>query len=280
MSSTHGDDIWLQQYNAHRNLALNPQPVAIPEVILPPTTLDDYKTLSSLVVTAYEHANSIGAWCEDRENGRTVGKYAVECISLSLCGLRLLAGRIMKARLRGDFSLFDGVSPLPVSIHTEMIEAIWFRSLGLCGLYSRILHVDLVTLMNYSAEKVTRLFELSGVSLAPYDDHWETFNVAEAELSKVGVYLSLHKSADSSPKPSTNGKSGGTRSGTRTTSRRNEIWLRWREEDDMQAKDIASKWNRENPADLVKPDAVRQGIYRARSERLKKKSKDKSCDNL
>lgn len=193
------DDVMLEYYNSHRDLEWEPEEVVIPEVIAQPQTLEDYTALSALTVSAYEHAYCVGRWYEQRRANRPIESHDVSNMARHVYGLRLLSRRLNRANIRCDFGLFDGVSSLPVSIHSQMVEEIWKQSTSVSLLNYRIVLEDPEGFANLSPQRFTQLLEAQKAKYWYDQDRWDKYSLAKAEVSKLGVHFA--RTGSDTPKP-------------------------------------------------------------------------------
>ncbi|MDB5390751.1 MAG: hypothetical protein JWM11_6397 [Planctomycetaceae bacterium] len=128
-----------EQYNALRDKNPNCCDVYIPESLSAPRSIDDYKTLSELVKSAWEHARYIGIWLHNGDHQYRLNHSPKPWEDMPfiqhMIGLELILKVLAPAETRGDFDAFDAVATTIPSTHGELLLSARNQYEGICRIY-------------------------------------------------------------------------------------------------------------------------------------------------
>lgn len=246
--------------------------IRIPDSFEVPRTFNDFHRLSCLLRQGQWHGSKAIEWMKIYISSKDLRQESIRKMCLHMAGLKLLLKGLAYPVHTGILNLFDIVSTETPSIHVQLFERMTKQYRAILGAYIYFQEMGPLRMAELPpVEFIAKLqeFKLGDLTSAPEADFYHDESRVRAELARLEFHLRSRKP-----------RAGSKLSGNRPCGERDRLWLKWEEYDDLSSKEIAARWNAENPFDRVSDGAVRQALVRARRERQDKSGRDEKRDKL
>lgn len=110
-------------YNARMEAEHNPQN-CLPDLIQPPETFEDYKSLSLLLYRAWNHANQVGHWARFASPSIAPTYGELRAMAEQISGMHAIYGLIARRVMSDQGQLFEVVTTLTPSGHRQAARQI------------------------------------------------------------------------------------------------------------------------------------------------------------
>lgn len=270
----HTDDNLRDQYNAMSERRWRSQfTTKLPPRLSSPQSVDDFLQLSDLILCGYEHACAIGEWCHNSDRGSRPSRNVIKWIALDVFGLRLINILLNDADRFDYLKIFNAVSPLPLSIHAQLRDAIRQQTITLLMLYGDLADngLDLKRFASCDPNLLAAYRDDFMVDAWHEPDSPQQIVLAKAEMAKVEFHLTNQSSTVGRRSPKTRGPV--------KESRDEQIYQLWLQNE----KGITKAWNAWNSKhygeDQLQYEAFKRALYRIRArkatDQLKASDRDK-----